>query len=356
MTDNSTVKFEEATKEKDEDPFADIMKKLKSPNLTQSETKPIKSVQPIRNLMDEEPPESFNSNQGENDIIKPSRKSLKNAEPSSFIKAAFSPKESKEQVEVAKTEIKLTDFTELTKSEPVTTEKFTETEPIITEKFTVTEPIIAEKFIVTEPIITEKFTVTVPLIAESEVALTPNTAESHETETFNSPNKPIDDVPYEPSEFEPAKVKIENNASTSETISDEYLELKTHTITIDNDKNTSNTSLTFVSEESRASPSSIPFFDNLSTTSSNSDSSANFLSPPRTGFRASLLKHGLSALEKIGKSTADVVVSTRNKLTTEAPSVTQGPIITPDYNDETSTFYEILKLYGGYSKLQVQRG
>lgn len=340
MTDNSTVKFEEATKEKekDEDPFADIMKKLKSPNLTQSETKPIASAQPIRNLMDEEPPESFNSNQEENDIIKPSRKPLKNAEPSSFIKAAFSPKESKEQVEVSKTEIKLTDFTELTKSEPVITEKLSvaESVPVTTEKLTETEP--------------------VPLIFESKVVITPNIAESHETETFNSPNKPIDDVPYESSEYVPANEKtltIENNACVSEKISDEYLEHKPHTIDHETIvKNTSNSSLT---EESRASPSTIPFFDNLSTTSSNSDSSANFLSPPRTGFRASLLKHGLSALEKIGKSTADVVVSTRNKLATEA-TVTQGPMITPDYNDETSTFYEILKLYGGYSKLQVHIG
>ena len=54
--------------------------------------------------------------------------------------------------------------------------------------------------------------------------------------------------------------------------------------TIDHWNYYKNTSNTFLTEGTPCSPSTIPFFDNLSTTSSNSDSSTNFLSPPRTGF------------------------------------------------------------------------
>lgn len=114
-----------------------------------------------------------------------------------------------------------------------------------------------------------------------------------------------------------------------------------------------------------SSVSSIPFLDSFpSVSSSNSDSSSvsspnSFSLSPRSsgGFRASILKHGLSALEKIGKSTADVVVSTRNKLTEPTnisnPVLSSSQVVTPDYSDESSSFYDILKLYGGYAKLQV---
>ena len=53
-----------------------------------------------------------------------------------------------------------------------------------------------------------------PLIFESEVVITPTLLKITETETFNSPNKPIDDVPYESKEYVPANEKtltIENN-------------------------------------------------------------------------------------------------------------------------------------------------
>ena len=112
--------------------------------------------------------------------------------------------------------------------------------------------------------------------------------------------------------------------------------------------------------------STIPFFDSISSIINNSDTSSPSIKSPSspgaqaktTGFRASILKHGLSALEKIGKSTADVVVSTRNKLS-EPSAISQfvpshqQQVITPDFNDEISSFYDILKLYGGYTKLQV---
>ena len=99
-------------------------------------------------------------------------------------------------------------------------------------------------------------------------------------------------------------------------------------------------------------------------TLSSASSSPNSNSIPRTGgFRASIFKHGLSALERIGKSTADVVVSTRNKLNdtstliqSSSPYANQkqtANVITPNFNDRNSTFYDIFKLYGGYSKLQV---
>ena len=95
----------------------------------------------------------------------------------------------------------------------------------------------------------------------------------------------------------------------------------------------------------------VPDSSSLETNIPNSSAS------PR-GFRASILKHGLSALEKIGKSTADVVVNTRNKLsestTTNIMPVECSQLITPDFNDEKSSFYDILKLYGGYTKLQVK--
>lgn len=77
------------------------------------------------------------------------------------------------------------------------------------------------------------------------------------------------------------------------------------------------------------------------------------------GFRANLLKHGLTALEKIGKTTADVVVSTRNKITESAPeSIEALPQrafnpITPDYHDAKSSFIETFQLYGGLLRITV---
>lgn len=89
-----------------------------------------------------------------------------------------------------------------------------------------------------------------------------------------------------------------------------------------------------------------------SFTSSNSSNSF--------GFRANLLKHGLTALEKIGKTTADVVVSTRNKMTeATAPEFVEAlpprPFnpITPDYHDAKSTFLETFQLYGGLLRITV---
>jgi hypothetical protein len=78
-----------------------------------------------------------------------------------------------------------------------------------------------------------------------------------------------------------------------------------------------------------------------------------------SGFRASILKHGLTALEKIGRTTADVVTTTRNKIIEASPVehelLASRPLdtIVPDFNDSKSSFYEVFQLYGGHSKLTV---
>ena len=76
-------------------------------------------------------------------------------------------------------------------------------------------------------------------------------------------------------------------------------------------------------------------------------------------FRTSILKHGLTALEKIGRTTADVVVNTRNKIIESTPgeldAFSSKPLnpVEPDYKDSKSTFYEVFQNYGGHSKLSV---
>lgn len=78
-----------------------------------------------------------------------------------------------------------------------------------------------------------------------------------------------------------------------------------------------------------------------------------------SGLRASLLKHGLTALEKIGKTTADVVANTRNKIVetgaVELDVLFSQPLspVNPDYNDFKSSFYETFQLYGGQAKITV---
>lgn len=117
------------------------------------------------------------------------------------------------------------------------------------------------------------------------------------------------------------------------------------------------------SDKAEISAASIPIYDSIKSFSSPTNlesspsSSVDSSVSSRQGFRASILKHGLSALEKIGKSTADVVVSTRNKLAEPQilSSLNHSQPVTPDFNDSTSSFYDIFQLYGGYAKLQVFR-
>ena len=314
MSDTSTVKFKDSDKNDkndDDNPFADIMKKLKSPvqeSEPQKSAKPAQvatqsssiPVAPFSSLMDEEPPESFNSKllKTDEDVnFKVNKKPLKRAEPSSFIKAAFSPKEQKEFVH---------EF-----QDHKTDEGASVPEP---QGFNEPEAPIVTKCIVN----------------------------SHTPEITTAPSACKVDHYNEDAE----------TLSASEINSDILLSGPIVSESIN-----SEASIASVSQGSSGTPLAIPFFDSFSSINSVSPVSA---ASPRTGFRASILKHGLSALEKIGKSTADVVVSTRNKLANDqlvpmmTPSInSNAQVITPDYSNESASFYEILKLYGGYSKLQV---
>ena len=73
---------------------------------------------------------------------------------------------------------------------------------------------------------------------------------------------------------------------------------------------------------------------------------------------STIFKHGLSALEKIGKTTAEVVVGTRNRLL-EQPQAAQSSFnpslaqpVTPDFTDTSQSFIQICQLYGGIGKFQ----
>jgi hypothetical protein len=76
---------------------------------------------------------------------------------------------------------------------------------------------------------------------------------------------------------------------------------------------------------------------------------------------SNLFRHGLSALERIGKTTADVVVGTRNKII-EQSAMADGlqqlqpspsnPVV-PDFTDASQSFTQVLQLYGGLAKLQA---
>lgn len=261
MNDTSTVNFSNENNlipKKTDDPFADIMKKLKSSNKSETDKidqKCTENVSSFSNLMDEEPPESFNDSESESQVSQ-SSSHVKSVEASPLIKAAF-----------------------VNSSKPETTTRHSDY--------------------------------------------------------------------IESSDF------IDNSQSTSSIIETD----KTGSL-----NNSSASSISFLDSYAPVSSS------NSDTTSNNSNPNSFSVSPRTTGFRASILKHGLSALEKIGKSTADVVVNTRNKLAepsnsintthshyqSQSQSQSQSQMITPDYSDEKSTFYDILKLYGGYAKMQVK--
>lgn len=285
MTDTSSVKIsspiQTTTKDEDDNPFAEIMKKLNSSTVPKSP-----------NLMDEEPPESFNLS--------------KESDPVDFVE---SPKieselqiksEPKSQIE-SESKLQIESEPKIESESKLQIESEIESPTIPTVKSPVlihpTDKSISDDFEQKFPPIT--FKLGSPVIPESTSSNSPNRS----TETFS------------------------NNSTTSVPFFDSF-------------NNSSNSSL----------PRSL-------SPSSTSKGSAT-TSTSTTGFRASILKHGLSALEKIGKSTADVVVSTRNKLSEpvneQNNQSTLNPI-TPDFNDENSSFYDILKLYGGHSKLQVTR-
>lgn len=381
-----TSSNEPEIKDEDEDPFADIMKKLKTQQLPKpsvDETVSSKKVDFV-NLMDEEPPETFK--QFNEQFVIPVKSPIKpkQPEPSSFIKAAFSPKSTGEPLKGNEKE-KETDKEQEHETNLSFNHEINSSESL-KQNFNIMDEQIIQNIKVEE---NEKVT--------NETVI----AEESTDEIFRDTE--IISLEEEPKFFEKSKesivheledkAKIEsniNNQTFDETESQEYStalqssyeqpHLESPIVHKSNpfinfDGSVSSGPIQVQEIEQISSTSTIPFFDSLSSIiSSNSDSSS--ISSPTnsyiksstspqaktTGFRASILKHGLSALEKIGKSTADVVVSTRNKLT--EPSITQFTSsqqqpqhqpITPDFTDENSSFYDILKLYGGYAKLQVKK-
>lgn len=326
MTSPTSPKQEKA----EEDPFADIMSKLKS------QQKP-KSASEYTNLMDEEPPETLKQFNEPSDR-KTSPIKTKQSEPSSFIKAAFASKSKEEMIifqneplDQETSENANIHFETKAESKPET-EAVSNDFPELMEEFKSMESEEKELEIITEKESLIEEDRLLPEIIKDEIYTEhdKNPLESHK---------------------EHLGYQNEEKGLTSNEISQ------------------SNGFSGFLQQPEivSSSTSTIPFFDSFSSIIGNSDNSS--ISSPSTssiksptspqtkstGFRASILKHGLSALEKIGKSTADVVVSTRNKLA--EPSMNQyapgQQPITPDYSDEISTFYDILKLYGGYAKLQV---
>lgn len=412
------------SKIKDEDdPFADIMKKLKS---QPTPNPPVVAPQPAKkseffNLMDEEPPETFKqfNEPSESPLKSPIKPKLPEASASSFIKAAFSQKhkeepvkglekakakESRKEYEVTSKEKSCnfeTELRDIEKPEQVQVLNFT-TENIIinsgeTEKNiikTADESIQDIKYNESiEQNLQDDFKDDEPtIIHESNMNFVhQSNFNGHAREYQVKVEHDVNNKTIYENGFEEDSETILKCSSESQTLfetpppplhKDEPLSISPilhynpiGSMPINNfDGSVSSSSGPSTAVElvsSTTSSSSIPFFDSLSSIISNNNSdSSNISSPtnssfikspsspqPKTsGFRASILKHGLSALEKIGKSTADVVVSTRNKLA--EPSISQlssgQQVITPDFSDENSSFYDILKLYGGYNKLQVK--
>ena len=97
----------------------------------------------------------------------------------------------------------------------------------------------------------------------------------------------------------------------------------------------------------------------MSPTKSPPVTSPGSVSSDKGGFRSNILKHGLTALEKIGKTTAEVMVNTKNKITdanfADLETFTSQPVVEviPDFNDSKSSFYETFNIYSGHSKLTV---
>ncbi len=126
----------------------------------------------------------------------------------------------------------------------------------------------------------------------------------------------------------------------------------------------SNSEQTF--QDLLCSSASDSFSEIARTASSRSPTKSPITSPESTssqgsGFRASIMKHGLTALEKIGKTTADVVTSTRNKIIdtnqTDQTFLTARtlPVFEPDFFDSKSSFYEVFQQYAGHAKLTVSQ-
>ena len=403
---------ESEIKEED-DPFADIMKKLKSQQAPKSPVNELVIKSPpakkseFFNLMDEEPPETFKQFNEPSEVIHKSSIKTKQPEPSSFIKAAFSSKP-KESVKVFEKD------TELLNEESRGEEKVTNIgdEPIkfnhdsedkdtvlpkqdynvnIVKEFEkITEDaepkdIKEKEFLILKD--TKDYKVEYEEVKEDFVceSIVNDHSELKFSDKVNVEPVPVfnnDDIGVEPvfNNNDIVKEELDSIESTPRfmsqmpstpiyhqsafafptTFEERTVYESKPIINFDGSVSSGPTH----SIEQVSSTSTIPFFDSLSSIiSNNSDSSSvssptSSTSPKTTGFRASIIKHGLSALEKIGKSTADVVVSTRNKLS--EPSMSQftsshsQQTITPDFNDENSSFYDILKLYGGYSKLQVK--
>lgn len=396
MTSPTSPKEQE---QPEEDPFADIMNKLKS----QQKPKPPAEYS---NLMDEEPPETFKQLNEPSEVHrKPSPLKTKPSEPSSFIKAAFSPKPKDEKEEKEK-------FIEPLEPSEIATEIVVKSEAVseITTHFAELEEELKDieyeeilKIEEPEVIVKEETNfITQDSIVEDQKLSVMETETEVITQEPTNQNVFLDLQDTEIITNEPADEKVSVELQDSEIIAqepiveDQMVEDRLVPVVIQEYFSTPVEPLEFlktqVEEKNHKSPkspifpsfesyensqsigflqqpevissstSTIPFFDSLSsimgTSDNSSTSSIKSPSSPQTkstGFRASILKHGLSALEKIGKSTADVVVSTRNKLA--EPAMTQfipsQQPITPDYSDEISTFYDILKLYGGYAKLQV---
>lgn len=357
----------------EEDPFADIMKKLKTqqpPKQSVDEPVPSKKVDFV-NLMDEEPPETFK--QFNDQFVIPSKSPIKakQPEPSSFIKAAFSPKSKEEPLKGSEKEheTNLSFNHDINSSESLKQNFNIMAEQIIQNIEVEENEKVSNETIETKETINSNVrdTETLTLKKEPEFFEKSKGSVVHELEDKDNIVSNINNQTFDKTESQ--ECSPESQSSSEQP----YLDSPIVHPVINFDGSISSGPIQVQEIEQVSSTSTIPFFDSLSSIISNSSDSSNISSPtdsyiksptspqPKTtGFRASILKHGLSALEKIGKSTADVVVSTRNKLA--EPSITQFTSsqqqqqqqpITPDFTDENSSFYDILKLYGGYAKLQV---
>jgi hypothetical protein len=300
LSDTSSVKIgslEPVKSVSDDDPFADIVKKLKSPspraNIIEHEI--TKNEELFTNLMNEEPPECFEMHpetETKSHILCEKDQSKQQVEPSAFIKAAFSPK-------------------------------------LSTAKSFVNEPKDIGHDSTYEPKgIDHDSTFTKVIKSHASEVI-----KSHTSEVVESPNPEFIESPNP--EF------IESH--TPEFINSSFPD-------IIESRTTPNVIKSSITPSEIVEPPSHEFLGSPVSDTSTPLSSSSISNSSSTGFRASLLKHGLSALERIGKSTADAVVSTRNKLS-DGPAV-QGSVITPDYDNVSASFYDIFNLYGGYSKLQ----
>lgn len=355
MNDTSTVKFTQDDEEKsnaDDNPFADIMNKLKSEKKSEGVKRTETGVDKtsFSNLMDEEPPAFFNEPETQIQPRSPSVIVKKEAEASPFIKAAFEITAKPETVANIVKDSVVTDISnEIAYSETVAdiAEARNIHDTILNQQIkALCSASISPQFdainedIPVTPVASDILVVPVAHPVIPEVQDIQDVSAVCEIQPFSVPS----------TLQVPSVVPVSSTLHVSSAVPEIQSAPEIPIVSANSDN---------------SSVSSIAFLDSFpSLSSSNSDTSSvsspnSFSTSPRTtGFRASILKHGLSALEKIGKSTADVVVSTRNKLSEPsnsnmAQSQSHSQMITPDYADQNSTFHDILKLYGGYAKLQV---